>query len=137
MCAQVASLCREKMHVFVEEELMRVGCRVGSESARGSTSTRPEHEQETQAAEGEEWWRRAMKRSFHRMDEVAVSTCVCGLLERDCECHSLEVSLSGSTATVAVLTSEHIIVASCGDSRAVLCRGGTAVPLSCDHKVSS
>ena len=41
----------------------------------------------------------------------------------------------GSTAVVAVLCSSHIIVANCGDSRAVLCRGKQAFPLSIDHKV--
>eukprot|EP00262_Sarcandra_glabra_P000657 TRINITY_DN1079_c0_g2_i1.p1 TRINITY_DN1079_c0_g2~~TRINITY_DN1079_c0_g2_i1.p1 ORF type:complete len:552 (-),score=102.26 TRINITY_DN1079_c0_g2_i1:568-2223(-) len=40
----------------------------------------------------------------------------------------------GSTAVVAILCSTHIIVANCGDSRAVLCRGKEAVPLSVDHK---
>lgn len=43
----------------------------------------------------------------------------------------------GSTAVVAVICSSHIIVANCGDSRAVLCRGKQPVPLSVDHKVSS
>ena len=42
----------------------------------------------------------------------------------------------GSTAVVAIVCSSHIIVANCGDSRAVLCRGKEAVPLSVDHKVS-
>lgn len=41
----------------------------------------------------------------------------------------------GSTAVVAVLCSSHIIVANCGDSRAVLYRGKEAVALSVDHKV--
>ncbi|XP_047337759.1 protein phosphatase 2C 53-like [Impatiens glandulifera] len=40
----------------------------------------------------------------------------------------------GSTAVVAVVSSSHIIVANCGDSRAVLYRGREAVPLSVDHK---
>lgn len=40
----------------------------------------------------------------------------------------------GSTAVVAVVCSTHIIVANCGDSRAVLCRGKVAMPLSVDHK---
>lgn len=42
----------------------------------------------------------------------------------------------GSTAVVALICSSHIIVANCGDSRAVLCRGKEARPLSSDHKVS-
>jgi len=42
---------------------------------------------------------------------------------------------TGSTAAVVVVGEEEIVVANCGDSRAVLCRGGVAVPLSCDHKV--
>ncbi|KAK7406055.1 hypothetical protein VNO78_07671 [Psophocarpus tetragonolobus] len=41
---------------------------------------------------------------------------------------------TGSTAAVVVVGKEEIVVANCGDSRAVLCRGGVAVPLSRDHK---
>lgn len=41
----------------------------------------------------------------------------------------------GSTAVVAIVCPTHIIVANCGDSRAVLCRGKIALPLSVDHKV--
>lgn len=41
----------------------------------------------------------------------------------------------GSTAVVAVVSSSHIIVANCGDSRAVLSRGKQAISLSVDHKV--
>lgn len=41
----------------------------------------------------------------------------------------------GSTAVVAVVGKEELVVANCGDSRAVLSRGGVVVPLSVDHKV--
>ncbi|KAH7287030.1 hypothetical protein KP509_32G034000 [Ceratopteris richardii] len=40
----------------------------------------------------------------------------------------------GTTAVVAVLSSSHIVVANCGDSRALLCKGGEAIALSQDHK---
>ncbi|GAB2218095.1 hypothetical protein Droror1_Dr00001313 [Drosera rotundifolia] len=40
----------------------------------------------------------------------------------------------GSTAVVAVVCSTHIMVANSGDSRAVLSRGKTPMPLSIDHK---
>ncbi|KAK0598256.1 hypothetical protein LWI29_033037 [Acer saccharum] len=40
----------------------------------------------------------------------------------------------GSTAVVALVCSSHIIVANCGDSRAVLCRGKEPMALSIDHK---
>ncbi|KAG8382132.1 hypothetical protein BUALT_Bualt05G0044900 [Buddleja alternifolia] len=39
----------------------------------------------------------------------------------------------GSTAVVVVVGDEEVVVANCGDSRAVLCRHGMAVPLSTDH----
>lgn len=42
----------------------------------------------------------------------------------------------GSTAAVAIVCSTHIIVANCGDSRAVLNRGKVPMPLSIDHKVA-
>lgn len=50
---------------------------------------------------------------------------------------ALYPEFSGTTAIVAVIHEgppPMLIVANAGDSRAVLCRGGTAVPLSYDHK---
>uniref|UniRef100_A0A183FK16 protein-serine/threonine phosphatase n=1 Tax=Heligmosomoides polygyrus TaxID=6339 RepID=A0A183FK16_HELPZ len=41
---------------------------------------------------------------------------------------------SGTTACVCLMNKERIVVANAGDSRAVLCRGGTAIDLSIDHK---
>ncbi|KAI3442824.1 Protein-serine/threonine phosphatase [Psidium guajava] len=45
-----------------------------------------------------------------------------------------EMKTVGSTAVVAVVGREEVVVANCGDSRAVLCRGGVAVALTDDHK---
>ena len=41
----------------------------------------------------------------------------------------------GSTAVVAVVVEEGLVVANCGDCRAVLFSGGVALALSRDHKV--
>lgn len=110
----VSALCKEHMHVIMEEELMRV---------------------KPTGGELEELWRTAINRSFERMDEMAKSLCQCDGLEnsRVCRFHP-QLSLVGSTAVVSLLTPEYIIVANCGDSRAVLCHKGMAVPLSVDHK---
>ncbi|MCL7035911.1 hypothetical protein MKW94_022532 [Papaver nudicaule] len=45
-----------------------------------------------------------------------------------------DIKSIGSTAVVGLISTDRIIVANCGDSRAVLSRGGTAVPLSKDHR---
>lgn len=117
--------------MLVQEELARVvGTRDEAESGGGSSSA-----EELTLEEEEATWRRVMQRSFERMDEVALSTCACGSVGGQCGCHPMEVALGGSTAVVAALTPNHIVVANCGDSRAVLCRGGRAIPLSNDHKV--
>lgn len=72
--------------------------------------------------EDREWdWERVMEGCFGKMDrEVAGDAAV---------------RTVGSTAVVAVVVKEEIVVANCGDSRAVLGRGGEVVELSSDHKV--
>jgi len=93
--------------------------------------------QEEALSDKKEEWKKMMERSFTRMDKEVVrwgetvmsANCRCELQTPDCDA-------VGSTAVVSVITPEKIIVANCGDSRAVLCRNGKAVPLSTDHKVS-
>lgn len=43
---------------------------------------------------------------------------------------------AGCTAVVALLKGNRLYIANAGDSRAVLCRKGTSLPLSFDHKPS-
>lgn len=87
----------------------------------------------------EDRWRRVMKRSFIRMDSevVAWNENVANNTSSNCRCElqSGECDAVGSAAVVAVVTPTNVVVANCGDSRAVLCRNGTVVPLSIDHKV--
>jgi protein phosphatase 2C len=72
------------------------------------------------AGSADDGWKDAMAAAFARVDgEVAGSP-------------SRTV---GSTAVVAVVARQRIVVANCGDSRAVLSRAGVPVPLSEDHKV--
>ncbi|XP_013583682.1 PREDICTED: protein phosphatase 2C 3 [Brassica oleracea var. oleracea] len=107
-CSHVATRCKERLHEIVQEEAL---------------------------SEKKEEWRKMMERSFTRMDNEVVSwgqtvmsaNCRCELQTPDCDA-------VGSTAVVSVVTPEKIIVANCGDSRAVLCRNGKPVPLSTDHK---
>ncbi|KAE8039131.1 hypothetical protein FH972_011573 [Carpinus fangiana] len=105
-CSHVATKCRERLHELVKEEL-----------------------------ESKEGWKSAMEESFWRMDQEAIAwnDTVLGAKCR-CELQSPECDAVGSTAVVAIVTSDKIIVANCGDSRAVLCRNGKPVPLSSDHK---
>ncbi|KAG8652831.1 probable protein phosphatase 2C 75 isoform X3 [Manihot esculenta] len=135
--SHVAELCRERMHVILEGELMRVDHTDSSENGNGSSSGISEKRQlQRQGGDEVEKWRTVLKRSFEKMDEAALNTCACGCVGFECTCHpmDMEVALGGSTAVLALLTQEHIVVANCGDSRAVLCRGGRAIPLSFDQK---
>ncbi|KAK8513216.1 hypothetical protein V6N12_037707 [Hibiscus sabdariffa] len=66
-------------------------------------------------------WGTTMERCFEKMDEEVNK----GRLAEE---------MVGSTAVVAVVGNGRLVVANCGDSRAVLSRGGVATALSYDHK---
>lgn len=110
-CSHVAMKCKDRMHEIVKEEL------------------------EIREEEGS--WKESMSRSFSRMDEeVTKWSNLAGPSNSNCRCElqTPQCDAVGSTAVVAVVTPDKIIVSNCGDSRAVLCRNGVAIPLSIDHK---
>ncbi|ESQ48903.1 hypothetical protein EUTSA_v10020827mg [Eutrema salsugineum] len=117
-CSHVAEKCRERLHEIVKQEA------------------------EAMAA-GE--WKETMVKSFQKMDKevshrdckaVAAPNGASRSVKSSCRCElqSPQCDAVGSTAVVSVVTPEKIIVSNCGDSRAVLCRNGVAIPLSSDHK---
>lgn len=112
-CSHVAVSCKERMHQIIAGELDRL---------ETSPSTTLE-------------WQSLMERSFFSMDaEAAGWRGGPDLPACRCEFQTPKCDHVGSTAVVAVVSGEHIIVANCGDSRAVLCRNGSPVSLSDDHK---
>ncbi|XP_065030784.1 probable protein phosphatase 2C 75 [Musa acuminata AAA Group] len=118
--SHVAALCKGQMHVLLAEEL-------------GRAETETERDAEAEEAR----IKTAVGRSFARMDELALMACACGTIGLPpcgCERSGTESEIVGSTAVVALVGGGRLIVANCGDSRAVLSRGGRAVPLSDDHK---
>ncbi|KAK1301865.1 putative protein phosphatase 2C 8 [Acorus calamus] len=106
----VARACRERLHVALATEV---------EKRRWCSSA-------AVAAEEEEGWREAIGACFAKVDEEVL---LIGTTEEAAEGRTV-----GSTAVVAVVGARRIVVGNCGDSRAVLSRGGAAVPLSRDHK---
>ncbi|XP_031116432.1 protein phosphatase 2C 37-like [Ipomoea triloba] len=111
-CSHVAMRCRDRMHEIVRDAMEK----------------------------GESTWPEIMSRSFSKMDQEITDLsngAVAGAVPRSvcrCEFQTPQCDAVGSTAVVAVVTPDHIIVSNCGDSRAVLCRNGVAIPLSVDHK---
>lgn len=106
-----ALLCRDRLHGILKTEIM---------SEPGT------------AVIEEAQWQRALVSAFLRMDNE-----VGGLCSENDTAGENEVKAPdtvGSTAVVAIVGSEQIVLANCGDSRAVLSRGGEAIPLSADHK---
>ncbi|KAK6927255.1 PPM-type phosphatase-like domain [Dillenia turbinata] len=108
--SQVANYCRDRVHPVLAEELEVA---IKGLSDKGSKS------------DCQEQWRNAFVNCFVKVDsEVGGGA---GL-------EPVAPETVGSTAVVAVICSSHIIVANCGDSRAVLYRGKEPIALSVDHK---
>ncbi|XP_038699998.1 protein phosphatase 2C 77 isoform X2 [Tripterygium wilfordii] len=119
---QVANYCRERLHLALAEEI-----ELGKTSSCDGTIKHNWQEQ----------WRKAFSRCFLKVDvEVGAPRGIDGSKTDGCEANLKPVAPEtvGSTAVVAIICPTYIIVANCGDSRAVLCRGKTPLPLSIDHK---
>uniref|UniRef100_A0A452XB61 protein-serine/threonine phosphatase n=1 Tax=Aegilops tauschii subsp. strangulata TaxID=200361 RepID=A0A452XB61_AEGTS len=106
----VSVVLRDHMHAILADELIR---------AAAAYRKKQQQDEEAELCA----WKGALRRSFARADELAASGVPPG-------------TTMGSTAVVALVVRGRILVANCGDSRAVLCRSGRAVPLSQDNKVT-
>src|SRR2546429_148880 len=88
----------------------------------------------------QEKWKKAFSNCFLKVDAETGRSCKTTKSSDtdDSEVRSGPVAPEtvGSTAVVTIVSPTYIIVGNCGDSRAVLCRGKVAMPLSVDHKVS-
>ncbi|GMH10763.1 hypothetical protein Nepgr_012604 [Nepenthes gracilis] len=108
--SRVANYCRDCIHVALHKELeFIIECVTNG----------------TIKDDWQEQWRKAFTKLFLKIDDE-VSGKDGG--------EPIAPDTVGSTAVVAIICSSHIIVANCGDSRAVLCRGKEAMALSVDHK---
>uniref|UniRef100_M1CUZ4 protein-serine/threonine phosphatase n=1 Tax=Solanum tuberosum TaxID=4113 RepID=M1CUZ4_SOLTU len=108
--SQVANYCRDRIHAVLAEELETFMMNLSDESIKQSC---------------QELWNRAFTNCFLKVDAE---------IGGGAGHEPVAPETVGSTAVVAVVCSSHIIVANCGDSRAVLCRGKEPMALSVDHK---
>ncbi|KAL3825321.1 hypothetical protein ACJIZ3_021350 [Penstemon smallii] len=111
---QVANHCQEHMHLALAEEIgiakENLNIQIGEHILR-------------------EQWVKIFINCFQKLDDE-----VGGFRKVKGDIDFVAPDSVGSTAAVAILCPTHIIVANCGDSRVVLCRGKTPMPLSVDHK---
>ncbi|CAO2194501.1 unnamed protein product [Urochloa humidicola] len=117
--SEVANYCGDRIHVVLREMLSRAA--MGLEEL-GELGIR-------------EHWDKVFGDCFQRVDDEVsgeASRFCCGI--SDVRRKPVAAANVGSTAVVAVVCSSHVIIANCGDSRAVLCRGKEPMALSVDHK---
>ncbi|TKY58082.1 phosphatase 2C 16 [Spatholobus suberectus] len=108
--SQVAKYCRDRIHLALAEEIEFVKEGLINGSIKDGC---------------QDQWKKAFTNCFLKVDAE-----VGGKVNNE----PVAPETVGSTAVVAVVCSSHIMVANCGDSRAVLCRGKEPMALSVDHK---
>ncbi|KAI3524969.1 hypothetical protein L1887_03640 [Cichorium endivia] len=117
--SQVANYCRDRVHIALEEEIKVMK----QELVKGTMNDTVQVQ-----------WEKAFTNSFQKVDDEVGGKST-GIIDSSMvSSEPIAPETVGSTAVVALICSSHIIVANCGDSRAVLYRGKEAIPLSTDHK---
>ncbi|KAI3727337.1 hypothetical protein L1987_67150 [Smallanthus sonchifolius] len=108
--SQVANYCRDRVHIALQEELKVMK----QEFVKGTVNDSVQI-----------CWEKVFTNCFQEVDNGVSGTTTS---------EPVAPETVGSTAVVALICSSHIVVANCGDSRAVLYRGKEAIALSNDHK---
>lgn len=121
---QVANYCRDRIHWALAEEIGNVKNDSNGTSMEGNVQVQ---------------WDKAFTNCFLKVDDEIGGKGTRGRMEGCADISQaifepLAPETVGSTAVVALVCSSHIIVANCGDSRAVLYRGKESMALSVDHK---
>ncbi|XP_010696551.1 protein phosphatase 2C 50 [Beta vulgaris subsp. vulgaris] len=120
---QVANYCRDRLHLALVEEIEAIKANILSGRSEENLQQK---------------WEKAFSHCFLKVDAE-----VGGVTQgrpggsnnvSEASVEPIAPETVGSTAVVAIVCPTHIIVANCGDSRAVLCRGKAPMPLSVDHK---
>ncbi|KAG5619310.1 hypothetical protein H5410_019134 [Solanum commersonii] len=124
--SQVADYCCKRVHLALVEELKLPKHDLVDGSVRDTRQVQ---------------WEKVFTNCFLKVDDevggkVNIDLCDDNINTSSCTSEPIAPETVGSTAVVAVICSSHIIVANCGDSRAVLYRGKEVVALSIDHKPS-
>lgn len=122
--SQVANYCRDRLHLALEEEIKITK----QELIKGTINDSVQI-----------GWEKAFTKCFQKVDDEVGGSASINVLEAsgdpsDITSEPVAPETVGSTAVVALICSSHIIIANCGDSRAVLYRGKEAIALSNDHK---
>ncbi|XP_047317015.1 probable protein phosphatase 2C 6 isoform X2 [Impatiens glandulifera] len=121
--SQVANYCRDRVHLALGEEMMK-------EEEEGGVGSGEESESGGGGCVLQVKWQKAFSRCFEKVDDEVGG----GKEEAASCCEPVAPETVGSTAVVALICPSHVVVANCGDSRAVLYRGKEAIALSVDHK---
>uniref|UniRef100_A0A2P2JR23 Phophatase 2C protein n=1 Tax=Rhizophora mucronata TaxID=61149 RepID=A0A2P2JR23_RHIMU len=119
---QVANYCRDRIHLALAEEIGKLKDNLRDGITWGNQQLQ---------------WEKTFTSCFHKVDDEIGGKCSGAILEgrgSDETTEPIAPETVGSTAVVALVCSSHIIVANCGDSRAVLFRGKESMALSIDHK---
>ncbi|KAL6496486.1 hypothetical protein OROGR_029744 [Orobanche gracilis] len=119
--SQVSTYCRERLHLALADEIRVVKENTCVESGERNLKGR---------------WLEIFGKCFRRLDDE-IGGFAKGDLNSAYDTPLTPIAPVGSTAVVAVVCRTHIVVANCGDSRAVLNRGKQPMLLSVDHRPNS
>ncbi|KAE8699419.1 Protein phosphatase 2C 16 [Hibiscus syriacus] len=118
--SQVANYCRDRIHVALAEEIGSIKDNLWDDTSKENRKAQ---------------WEKTFTSCFLKVDDEIGGKVSSGNEHTSgAGFEPIAPETVGSTAVVALVCSSHIVVANCGDSRAVLCRGKEALILSSDHK---
>ncbi|KAG5593349.1 hypothetical protein H5410_043863 [Solanum commersonii] len=123
--SRVSQACRDRLDYVLEEELLNAKRKLMNNNNNDDDNDSDNSSQVN--------WEKVMVTCFSKMDNEVMRE---GNRTVGFEDGRFEDGrkMVGSAAVMVIVGKEEIVVANCGDCRAILCSRGVAIPLSNDHK---
>ncbi|KAK4728869.1 hypothetical protein R3W88_021857 [Solanum pinnatisectum] len=130
--SRVSQACRDRLDYVLEEELLNAKRKLTNNNNNDDDNNDTDDNNSGNSSQVD--WEKVIVTCFSKMDNEVMREGNGRAEYEEGRFEDIRKTVGSAAAVVVIVGKEEIVMANCGDCRAILCSRGVAIPLSNDHK---